>query len=192
MKVFFKRIGAFLVDCTILFFALTLINLFIPTFTDVAELNDRTMDITNKYINEEITQEKFIEETNEISYQLQKGTYLSTIAGIVVYILYFVVYQAYNNGQTLGKKLFKIRVCNKDNQLLSINSLIRRCLIPYGILVNFILAIMILILSKDLYVTLNVILSNVHMIILFISIIMISVKGRGIHDYLANTIVEEI
>ena len=192
MKLFFKRLGAFFLDCTILFFALTFINLFIPTFVDVNDLNDRTIEITEKYINGEVTQEKFVEETNEISYLLQKGTYLTTIVGIIVYILYFVVYQAYNNGQTLGKKVFKIRVLKTDNDVPSINMLIRRCLIPYGILVNFILAILILVLSKNTYNMFNVILTNLHLIVLGITILTMLIKKRGMHDYLANTKVEEI
>ena len=192
MKLFFKRLGAFFLDCTILFFALTFINLFIPTFVDVNDLNDRTMEITPKYIEGEVTQEKFIEETNEISYLLQKGTYLTTIAGIIVYILYFVVYQAYNNGQTLGKKVFKIRVVKMDDDIPSINVLIRRCLIPYGILVNFILAILILVLNQDIYNTINVVLTNLHLVVLGMSILGMLIKKRGIHDYLANTKIEEV
>lgn len=192
MKLFFKRIGAFFLDCTILFFALTFINLFIPTFVDVNDLNDRTLEITQKYIDGEVTEEKFVEETNEISYLLQKGTYLTTISGIVVYILYFVVYQAYNSGQTLGKKVFKIRVVKIDDSVPNINMLIRRCLIPYRILVNFLLAILILILNKNIYNALNIILTNLHLIILGVSILCMLIKKRGIHDYLANTKVEEV
>lgn len=192
MKLFFKRIGAFFLDCTILFFALTLINLFVPTFVDVNDLNDRTMDITEKYVNGEVTQEKFVEETNEISYLLQKGTYLTTISGIIVYILYFVVYQAYNNGQTQGKKIFKIRVVKINDDIPNINMLIRRSLIPYGILVNFILAILILVLNQDIYNTVNVILTNLHLFVLGVSILGMLIKKRGIHDYLANTKVEEV
>lgn len=192
MKLFFKRLGAFFLDCTILFFALTFINLFIPTFVDINDLNDRTMEITEKYINGEVTQEKFVEETNEISYLLQKGTYLTTITGIVIYILYFVVYQAYNNGQTLGKKVFKIRVIKMDDNIPTINTLIRRCLIPYGILVNFVLAILILVLNKNIYNTVNVVLTNLHLVVLGISILGMLIKRRGIHDYLANTKVEEV
>lgn len=192
MKLFFKRLGAFFLDCSILFFVLTLINLFIPTFVDVDDLNDRTMDITEKYINGEVTQETFVEETNEISYLLQKGTYLTTIAGIVVYILYFVVYQAYNNGQTLGKKALKIRVLKTNDDAPGINTLIKRCFIPYGILINFILAILILIVSKNIYNMANVILTNLHFIVLGMTILTMLIKKRGLHDYLANTKVEEV
>ena len=83
MRKLLKRIGAFLVDCAILFFVLTITNLFIPKFVEVETLSDRTFEITQKYVDQEITEEKFIEETNNINYELSRGTYLSTISSIV-------------------------------------------------------------------------------------------------------------
>ena len=88
--------------------------------------------------------------------------------------------------------MFKIRVVKTDEDVPSINTLIRRCLIPYGILVNFLLSILILILSKDMYNTMNVILTNAHFFVIGITIILMLIKKRGVHDYLANTKVEEI
>ena len=192
MRKLLKRIGAFLVDCAILFFVLTITNLFIPKFVEVETLSDRTFEITQKYVDQEITEEKFIEETNNINYELSRGTYLSTISSIVIYILYFVVFQAYNRGQTLGKKLFRLQVLKTNGELPDINSLTGRCLIPYGILVNFISVILILFASKDIYLSVDGILGYVHIFVIFISIILMFINGRGIQDYLANTKVEEI
>jgi len=192
MKLGIKRIGAFLLDCTILFFALTMINMFIPTFGNVENLSEKTIDIMEEYLEGNITEEKFVEETNDLNYNISKGTYLYTIAGIVVYILYFVVYQAYNNGQTLGKKVFKIQVLKLNDELPDKNCLIIRSLIPYGILTNFILLILILFVSKNVYLNINITLSNIHMIVIFISILLMFIKGRGIQDYLAKTKVKEV
>ncbi len=192
MKLGFKRIGAYILDCVILFFALTMVSLFVPVFGNVENLNDRTLEIMEEYINEEITEDKFIEESNNINYEISKATYIQTIVGIVIYILYFVVFQAYNNGQTLGKKVFKIQVLKTNGERPDINCLISRCLIPYGILVNFILVILILFASKEVYLNLNTILSNIHTVVIFLTIIMMFIKGRGIQDYLANTKVEEV
>ena len=47
------------------------------------------------------------------SYQLSKETGLTNIVTIVVYVLYFIVYQMYMNGQTIGKRIMKIRVVKK-------------------------------------------------------------------------------
>ena len=192
MKLGFKRLVAFLLDCIILFFALTVVNLFVPTFGDIDNLSNRTLEIVEDYANGEITKDKFKEESNDINYELSKVSYLSTIAGIVIYILYFVVFQAYNNGQTLGKKVFRLQVLKTNDELPDINCLTKRCLIPYGILVNFILVVLILFVSKNTYLAINTILSNIHMCVIVATIVTMFIKNRGIHDYLSNTKVEEI
>lgn len=190
-KIFFKRILAYVIDCTILFFVMVLVNLFIPVFGDIEELNARLTTSMDNYTTGEITMDEFVEESNDISYDLMKATYISSIAGIVIYILYFVVFQAYNNGQTLGKKWLKLQVIKMDNSNVDINSLLRRSLFPYGILVNFILVILLLFTSKSVYLNINTILSNIQTIIIFITLIMMFIKERGVHDYLANTKVIE-
>ena len=103
---------------------------------------------------------------------ISKETYISTVVSIVIYILYFVVFQAYNNGQTLGKKVFKIQVVKNDDSMVDINTLLIRSLIPYGILVNFISLVLILFVGKGLYNNISTILSNTHLIVIFITIIM--------------------
>ena len=190
-KIFFKRILAYVIDCTILFFVMVLVNLFIPVFGDIEELNARLTTSMDNYTTGDITMDEFVEESNDISYNLMKATYISSIAGIVIYILYFVVFQAYNNGQTLGKKWLKLQVIKMDNSNVDINSLLRRSLFPYGILVNFILVILLLFTSKSVYLNINTILSNIQTIIIFITLIMMFIKERGVHDYLANTKVIE-
>lgn len=63
---------------------------------------------------------------------------------LIPYFLYFGVFTYFNNGQTLGKKLFKIKVVNKGSNELSFNRVIRRCLfngtsLYYGINIIIIL-----------------------------------------------------
>ncbi len=190
-KIFFKRILAYIIDCVILFFAMLVVNLFIPTFGDVEELNTRLTTSIESYTSGELTVDEFLEESEDISYDIMKATYISSIAGIVVYLLYFVVFQAYNNGQTLGKKWLKLQVVKTDDSNVDMNSLLRRSLFPYGVLVNFILVVALLFASKHAYLSINTILSNIQMIVIFITLIMMFMKDRGIHDYLANTKVIE-
>ena len=158
-KIFFKRILAYIIDCVILFFVMLVVNLFIPTFGDVEELNTRLTTSMESYTSGELTVDEFLEESEDISYDIMKATYISSIAGIVVYLLYFVVFQAYNNGQTLGKKWLKLQVVKTDDSNVDMNSLLRRSLFPYGILVNFILVVALLFASKHAYLSINTILS---------------------------------
>lgn len=189
---FFKRVMAYLIDCFILFLVLTMVNFFLPTTGDVNKLSTRLTDAMENYMSEEITTEEFKNETQDINYDLSKVTYISSIVGIAVYILYFVVFQAYNNGQTLGKKLLKLQVVKENGSRVDINSLLIRGLIPYGLLANFILVIAILFANKSSYFSISNILSNIHMIVIFMTLVMMIIKSKGIHDYLARTKVEEV
>ena len=191
-KLFLKRVGAYLLDCTILFFALILVNLFVPTFGNISELNERLTDMTDKYMAHEITAKELTEESQDINYDISKATYLSSIAGVVIYILYFVVLPVYNNGQTLMKKVFKIKVLKTDDSKVDINTMFLRCLLPYGILMNLVLVLLLLFVSKSLYLNINSALSTIHMFLMIITIIMMATQKRGLHDYIANTKVEEI
>lgn len=191
-KLFLKRVGAYLLDCTILFFALILVNLFVPTFGNIRELNERLTDMTDKYMAHEITAKELTEESQDINYDISKATYLSSIAGVVIYILYFVVLPVYNNGQTLMKKVFKIKVLKTDDSKVDINTMFIRCLLPYGILMNLVLVLLLLFVSKSLYLNINSALSTIHMFLMIITIIMMATQKRGLHDYVANTKVEEI
>ena len=191
-KLFLKRVGAYLLDCTILFFALILVNLFVPTCGNIRELNERLTDMTDKYMAHEITAKELTEESQDINYDISKATYLSSIAGVVIYILYFVVLPVYNNGQTLMKKVFKIKVLKTDDSKVDINTMFIRCLLPYGILMNLVLVLLLLFVSKSLYLNINSALSTIHMFLMIITIIMMATQKRGLHDYMANTKVEEI
>ena len=151
------------------------------------ELQEKIRDMEQK-----ITIEEFNEETQELNYIITKGTYISSIVSIGVYILYFVVFQAYNNGQTFGKKLFKIQVLKENDRQVDMNTLLIRCLIPYGVLVNFILVVMILFVSQSFYINTSSILSSIHTIVIFITLVMMAIKSKGIHDYLSKTKVVEV
>lgn len=190
--VFFKRISAFIIDCIILLFAMVVVNMFIPVSGDATKLSERAMSLTNDYLEQTITLQEFNEQTKSINYDITKATYISTVASIVVYILYFVVFQAYNNGQTLGKKLLKIRVVKNDDSKVDINTLLIRSLIPYGILVNFILAVLMLFVKKGIYITISGALNNIQMIIIAVTIVMMLFKSRGLHDYWSKTKVEQL
>lgn len=190
--IFLKRILAYLIDCIILFFVITVVNLFIPVNGDAIEMSNKLTSLMEEYVSQEITAEEFNEQTLDLNYKITKATYISSITSIVIYILYFVVFQAYNNGQTLGKKLFKIQVMKQDDSKADINTLLIRSLIPYGILVNFILVILILFVGKSFYMSANNILSNIHMIVIFATLVMMMIKSKGIHDYMAKTKVTEV
>lgn len=184
---FFKRILAYLIDCIILFFVITLVNFFIPMSTETKDLNDKFLKVSQEYMEEKITVTEYNTQLEEVNYKLAKATYISSVVSIGIYILYFVVYQAYNNGQTLGKKLFKIQIVKKDDSMVDVNTLLVRGLIPYGLLINLIMVIAILFINQNGYTILSTVLNNIHLVIIFITLVMMMIKSRGIHDIISRT-----
>ena len=62
---------------------------------------------------------------------------ISMIASLFVEILYFVVFQIYNSGQTIGKKIMKIKVISNNGEL-TMNQMIVRSLLINSVLLNMI------------------------------------------------------
>ena len=93
------------------------------------------------------------------------------------------------NGETLGKKLMKIKITSNNDKKLTMNNYLIRALVIDSVLMNIITIITILLFSKDIYLTSYNIISYVFSFVYIVSLAMIlfSKNGRGLQDILANT-----
>ncbi len=106
---FIQRLGAYIIDVIIIAFLASLISIPFINCDNVSKLNDSVEELSSSFINGKINNKTFINAYSSIYFQLEKkqGDYL--IIGIILNILYFIVLQLYT-WQTIGKKLFKIKV----------------------------------------------------------------------------------
>ena len=106
--------------------------------------------------------------------------------------MYFVVIQYYFDGQTLGKKIMKLKVA-ANNKPLNILNYLLRSLILNEVLINMLSIFFIIILSKNnflLYSKISYVITYViELIIVFM--IIFTKDNRGLHDMIANTKVVE-
>ena len=111
------------------------------------------------------------------------------VFSIVLSIIYFVVLTYFMNGETLGKKLMKIKITSNNDKKLTMNNYLIRALVIDSVLMNIITIITILLFSKDIYLTSYNIISYVFSFVYIVSLAMIlfSKNGRGLQDILANT-----
>ena len=114
-----------------------------------------------------------------------------TIIIVIVSSLYFVLFNYYNKGQTIGKKLMKLRIVSTDESKVSINGYVIRVLVGGTVLSNLVTSILILTLSKENYLIYESKLSLVFSAIYLLCFVFALYRndGRGLHDLLAGTIV---
>lgn len=214
MKIVIKRFVAYAIDILIvslissLITSNTLINKdykkYIETYEEYEEIVDKyevdkgALDDALEY--EAITQDEYdvkLEELNETfdkdnvdyNYKLIKLSIVSTIVSILVILLYFVVIQYYFNGQTVGKKIMKLRVVSNSSKKLNILNYLIRSLILNSVLINTLSIVMVFVLSKGSYLIYNEIIYVVNYLVETAIIFMMGFTkdNRGLQDYVANT-----
>lgn len=185
----YKRVLAYLVDVMIISFVSVLLTYFVPTSENYNKLNKEFETLTIDYRNQEVTMEEYLEKGTDINYQLNKEGVPQTIVSTVLSIIYFVVLAYFMNGETLGKKLMKIKITSNNDKKLTMNNYLIRALVIDSVLMNIITIITILLFSKDIYLTSYNIISYVFSFVYIVSLAMIlfSKNGRGLQDILANT-----
>ena len=184
---FLQRLGAFFVDSIILGFFVSLITM--PLFTDqMNTLSAKSFELAKMIAKNINSMDSYVAQSMDISFQYAKLTGIITLISIACYILYFVVLQHYLKGQTLGKKLFKVKIVKLDGSSLSLNDLIIRNIINNGIIFDFITFIFVFT-NKKAYFYGSGVVAFVESIVLLVSVFMIIIRkdGRSICDIIAKT-----
>lgn len=191
---FKKRFFAYIIDILIVFSIINFIGIFIPVSESVSNLDEQLMGINNSFLNGSINVNTFVNQYSVISYSLERELFLSSLIGVVINILYFVLYPLYNDGQSFGKKYMGIKIVSNDDNAVSSNQLIFRYLFMNGIGCTIISLCMIF-LVKDLgYTYIESILSILQFIVAISSIFMVLYRNdkRSLPDLIAGTKVIEV
>ena len=194
---FGRRFASYVVDFILIMVLLNLISFVIPENKNIKNLNNELTELTTEYLENEDRAEKAMEEylnaTAPINYQLDKENFLFSIIGIVVYILYYVVFQYKNNGQTLGKKLMGIRVEKEDGEN-SINDFIFRSFVINSVLYNMLILIFLFTTKDTTYISLVGILGFIQFIVMLVSMFMVIFRKdkKALQDIITNTKVVEV
>lgn len=186
---FSQRVLAFLIDLFILSIITSLITMFIPINDTATKLYEEQNRVLEGYVEGTVPMEEYVNQMIDLGYDISKQTVIISIVSIVISLLYYVVYPCYNNGQTFGKKLMKIKIKKTNDKELSMNDLLIRSMINNSVLVSIINVILVLFLSKDLYLGTSSLVGVIQYIVLIISLIMIAFtkNAQGLHDKVVHT-----
>ncbi len=186
---FIQRIIAFFIDVILVAFVSSLV---IFPFTDsesLEKLTNQNSTIANQYLSQEIDVNTYMNQSMDISYEIAKQSGLGTIITLIIYILYYVVFQFYNKGKTVGKQIMKIRIVSTEEGELTLNQLLFRAFVINSILANTIILLFTIFGSKNVYSLSVTIFMAIQYVLMITSAIMIGYRkdGRGIHDLIAHT-----
>ena len=175
-------------------------------YNKLIKLNNKYLGVLKeKYEDEKLSEKEYnevIESLNlkyqeidtDYSYKLLKYSLIPTIVNLMCIMLYFIVMQFYFGGQTLGKKILKLKVVSNNDKKLSIINFLIRSLVVNELFINILNVVFLLVLSKGNYLVYNkiiyVITYILEMAILFT--IVFDKHNRGLHDYISNTKVIEL
>lgn len=127
---------------------------------------------------------------NNYIYKINKLNYTQLIISLVVYILYFGILQYYLKGQTIFKRIFKLKVVNnKNNKKVPLWSFIIRSLLVTEIIISIIDTILLFTLNQSMYFTSNYWISQIKYIyeLAFLVCIIVRDDSRSIHDLILGT-----
>ena len=187
---FLERVGAYFIDMLIVSFIFSLICLGFGNNISNSELLMEKLD--TQLIEGTITTEEYLEEYKDVLYDYQKETILQSGISVALTIAYYVIFQYMNKGQTLGKKLLKIKVVDKNTEKpITLLKCLLRTFIVYSILSGTISILLLYIINKQYYFIAYTTLLLLEAIFTLITVMFVLYKkdGRGLHDIMANTVV---
>ena len=194
MASFFDRVLAYLIDILLIGVFIFVINQELPE-TDNSEIDQKMNEMVNQLMNEEITEDEFVGEYKVLLYNSQKKNVLSTSINVALYIAYFIIFQFMLGGQTIGKKVFHLRVVSSDDGKVTIWQMILRSLFMFSIVSGILYVVLLNVLSMESYINAYLLISILDLLFLIVSLLFILYRKdkRGLHDLMANTkVIKEV
>lgn len=201
-KVTGKRVSAYLIDILIIYLIVALfsgIEILNPTAKEYEKARSEYTTVYNDYTlaiqNGSSELDEIEKQITDINYDLSKYGISIIIIGLAASVLYFVAFEYYNKGQTIGKKILKIRVVTNDNKRPSLGKIAARSIIKYNVLTGssiFIGVIVVLLLgltTKAFFVKYSIIIQSFDMTFACATFLLMLFRkdGKGIHDIISGT-----
>lgn len=192
---FIERLVAFLIDVILISIITSIFSVVVVNSSNYNKLLHESSKLINQSAEGKIERDTYISRASDVAYDLSRETAGLTIISLAIYISYFMIYQYKKDGQTIGKKIMKLRVVSNDERKLSMNNFAIRSLIINGILVDMMKLSITLLGTKDIYFLSIRILEPINYILLFAIAMFVLIRkdNRGLHDIITNTkVVKEI
>lgn len=193
MKKIIKRGISYLIDITIVFLIIILLNAVIPKTEEYFNIQSQINSINEDMMKENINFSTYFNEYSHLIYKLDKNSILEYIVILIVIHIYFIFIPYLTGGKTLGMYFFHLKVVEKSADKISLMALWIRNFIWNGIFYYLLLFICLILLKDKIYFISTIILGIIQILLVIISIFMIIYRKdcRGLHDIFSNTKIKE-
>lgn len=208
-KYVYRRISAFLIDVFLVTFVSTIfssisyVNPFIENYKVAYDEYREIYKSESESVLTNPTIKNVVDYSNKMSKQIYKIDYsmlFNNIYYLVFSFLYFVLFAYFTNGQTLGKKLFKLKVVRQDGEKVKLSNLMLRTLLSGSSIfmgVNIIVVIQLLFLmipQNQAYFYAILFSSMISYIIEIIGLVLLfSKEHRSLDDIIGSTkVIDEV
>ena len=183
-----KRVVAYLLDFFLVTFISTLIfylPIFHKDFEEYNKYSQTEVDIVMGKDEKEYSED----ELNTLEYNLNRSMLPVLIINLGMLNIYFGVLQYCFNGQTLGKKLMKIRVVSNEKKKINPSLFMLRSVLVSNSIPSLINILLLLFVSKETWVEYYSYcgLLQSTLTLLMIGFMLFREDGRGLHDLISNT-----
>ena len=208
-KYVYRRISAFLIDIFLVTFISTIfssisyVNPFIGNYKVAYDEYREIYKSESESVLTNPTIKNVVDYSNKMSKQIYKIDYsmlFNNIYYLVFSFLYFVLFAYFTNGQTLGKKLFKLKVVRQDGEKVKLSNLMLRTLLSGSSIfmgVNIIVIIQLLLLmipQNQVYFYAILLSSMISYVIEIIGLVLLfSKEHRSLDDIIGSTkVIDEV
>lgn len=208
-KYVYRRISAFLIDIFLVTFISTIfssisyVNPFIGNYKVAYDEYRENYKSESESVLTNPTIKNVVDYSNKMSKQIYKIDYsmlFNNIYYLVFSFLYFVLFAYFTNGQTLGKKLFKLKVVRQDGEKVKLSNLMLRTLLSGSSIfmgVNIIVVIQLLLLmipQNQVYFYAILFSSMISYVIEIIGLVLLfSKEHRSLDDIIGSTkVIDEV
>lgn len=193
MKKIIKRGISYLIDITIVFLIIILLNAVIPKTEEYFNIQSQINSINEDMMKENINFSTYFNEYSHLIYELDKNSILEYMVILIVIHIYFIFIPYLTGGKTLGMYFFHLKVVEKSTDKISLMGLWIRNFIWNGIFYYLLLLICLILLKDKIYFISTIILGIIQILLVIISIFMIIYRKdcRGLHDIFSNTKIKE-
>jgi len=183
-----KRLLAYVIDLLIIGLCFGPIVMSKEKDENLMKLRSELNIVNELRANKEYKASEHFERYTVITQQIDQECIIYKVLNIIFILGYFTILPYFWNGQTIGKRVMKIKVMSEEDEKVTIvNYLIRNLINGLGHMILILLFLYLL--PNKMYFAVQLILSFIQIILVMTSIYMILYRKdkRGLHDVFSGT-----